>query len=230
MTQLHDQIKTRGYWRIIIRPVTFEDRRINTLAKCKELVRECSVQYRGWDYPHFDTNEGPTNGLDCVEQSCGWLSHLEIWRYWQSGQFAHVFGLWEDWLELRTIGTDWEVSPGETLSVLSAVYLCTEVYEFAARLTMADALGAECKITIELHNTMNRRLSMFNPARDLSGEYRTALSSIPYSCQITAAKLVADPRSPALEHAAWIMERFNWEPFPRSIFRKDQENLIRGRA
>ena len=50
LTTIHET----GYWRVILYPSTFEPRRISTLSKCWNVVRESAVSLRGWDYPHVD--------------------------------------------------------------------------------------------------------------------------------------------------------------------------------
>jgi hypothetical protein len=129
LSDILQKIKLRGYWEVIIRPTEFIDNRIESLSKCKEVVRELSVRLRGWDYPHFDNNNPPTSGIDYVEQSVDWQHKVELWRFYQSGQFLHYFGMWEDWQDQSTIwGSRLTNKPGEILSIISAVYSLTEIY------------------------------------------------------------------------------------------------------
>ena len=154
MSDILQKIKTQGYWEVIIRPTEFIDNRLESLAKCKETVRELSVRLRGWDYPHIDHNNPPTCGIDYVEQGVDWQYKVEFWRYYQSGQFIHYAGMWEDWQDQSTIWSNKiESKPGEILSIVSAVYSLTEIYEFASRLALKGYLGKNCKISVSLHGT-----------------------------------------------------------------------------
>jgi hypothetical protein len=63
-----EKIKSRGYWKVVIRSSIFLEDRIRELSLCKKLVRDNKVRLRGWDYPHYDREIEPDSGLDYVEQ------------------------------------------------------------------------------------------------------------------------------------------------------------------
>jgi len=94
-----EKIKSKGYWKIVIRPSTFVEKRILSLKECVDIIRDNKVLLRGWDYPHYDLSKNPPPGENYVEQFFCWedYGHLEAWRYFQSGQFAHYLAVWEDW-------------------------------------------------------------------------------------------------------------------------------------
>jgi hypothetical protein len=48
------KIHTRGYWHVVIRPTSFEEKHIPDYADLFPIVEKHSVQLRGWDYPHVD--------------------------------------------------------------------------------------------------------------------------------------------------------------------------------
>lgn len=230
MNDTLNRIKTRGYWDVNIRPTEFLDNRIEGLGKCKELVRDLSVRFRGWDYPHFDVNSPPTNGIDYVEQSIDWQDKLEFWRYYQSGQFVHYFAMWEDWQDQRTLwGASIASKPGELLSIIGAVYLFTEIYEFASRLALKGCLGKNCRISVTAHGTKERVLTMLDPGRLLFESYRSALDSIPRDITVPSDKLIANSAELALDHAVWLFQRFNWDNVPRAVLQQDQRKLIERR-
>src|SRR5438093_8765937 len=100
MSPLLDKIKSHGHWRVVIRPFTFKKTRISEIKRLLPLLEKASVQLRGWDFPHIDRNDPPTIGLDYIGQECDWEDILEIWRFYQSGQFVHISGMRYDWLDL----------------------------------------------------------------------------------------------------------------------------------
>jgi hypothetical protein len=231
LNDIFEKLKTRGYWEVSIRPTEFMDNRIESLAKSKEIVRELSVQFRGWDYPHFDTNNPPTSGIDYVEQSLDWQDKIEFWRYYQSGQFIHYFGMWEDWQDQSTIWSYKPISkPGEILSIIGAVYRFTEIYEFASRLALRGYLGKTCKLSISLYGTKGRRLIMLEPGRLLSADYRSSLDVIPYNISITTENLIGKSAELALDHVVWVFQRFNWDYVPRAVLQEDQTKFIERRV
>src|ERR1043166_6582061 len=97
--EVEKKIRSRGYWRVVIRPSSFIAERAR-LRDLEQIARDTVVQLRGWDYPHFP-RDGVTRGNDFIEAltDSGWIQHIELWRLYQSGQFVHLFAMREDWLE-----------------------------------------------------------------------------------------------------------------------------------
>ena len=106
---LLDLIKSRGHWRVEIRPTRFVPNRVERIAELYPLVERLSVRFRGWDYPHMDSRNGPHIDKDWVGQEFAWAHYKEIWRLYQSGKFIHVFALSEDWRDESDV---WPAPPG----------------------------------------------------------------------------------------------------------------------
>jgi hypothetical protein len=224
MNRIIEKIKSRGYWRVVIRPSKFENARIE-LSHCKELVRDNAVRLRGWDYPHYDIETGPNCGLDYVEQFTDWQDHIEGWRLYQSGQFIHYVALWEDWEELSPWGQSRTIPQKESLSIISTVYLLTEIYEFASRLGAKGVLGNSCEIQITLSNTKDRKLKI-DPRRPLFAEYQTSLNEIPIPLKLATVDLMSSSAELSLKHIVMLFQRFNWLDVQADIFREDQRKLF----
>src|SRR6266705_1094268 len=165
-TDLGNEIRSRGYWRVNVRPTVFIPERV-ALRKLEAITRDSIVQLRGWDYPHFP-REGVTRGNDFIEGAteAAFISHLEVWRLYQSGQFIHLFSMREDWVEGTPLPGLGNVKPGELLSLESTLYTITEIFLFAARLAQRMALGPEIVVEYALHGLASRKLETFNPERD----------------------------------------------------------------
>ena len=156
-TETMSDIKSRGFWRVMLRPALFQADRIPSLSDCKKLVADCKVSLRGWDYPHYDT---VISGRDYIWSDTNWGSKKEVWRFYQSGQFANYFACPEDWWKEDPI-TSWEAKQyvsGYGLEVLMALFRLTEIYEFAARLTQKGAFGDELTLSVRLQGMLGRRL------------------------------------------------------------------------
>src|SRR6266571_644849 len=121
-TDLGNEIRSRGYWRVNVRPTVFIPERV-ALRELEAITRDSIVQLRGWDYPHFP-REGVTRGNDFIEGAteAAFISHLEVWRLYQSGQFIHLFSMREDWVEGTPLPGLGNVKPGELLSWESPLY------------------------------------------------------------------------------------------------------------
>ncbi len=230
MHPIMEKIKSRGHWKIIIRPSAFMQNQIPELSRCKTLIRDNKVQLRGWDYPHYDMNAEINTGLDYVEQLSEFLDHIEAWRFYQSGQFIHYKALWEDWFEARTnIGQQQKNLPNESLSIIGTVYLLTEIYEFASRLGAKGILGDSCEIHITLFNTMNRKLKMFDSRRLFFDEYKTTLGEIPRSVSLKTTDLIGRSSELSLEHSVWLFQRFNWDDIKTETLKENQMELLEKR-
>src|SRR5216117_1721135 len=164
--ELEKKIRSRGYWRVVIRPSGFIAERAR-LRDLEQIARDSVVQLRGWDYPHFP-KEGVTRGNDFIEAltDVEWLSHIELWRLYQSGQFVHLFAMREDWVEGTSLPGLGNVKRGTLLSYESTLYTITEIFLFAGRLAQRMALGPDVVVEYGLYNLQNRRLETFNPGRD----------------------------------------------------------------
>src|SRR5258707_6537898 len=143
MSTTIEDIISRGYWRLIVRPTRFNEVREESLVALDRIVREKSVRLRGWDFPHYDNEKATAPGRDFIEQEINWHHHKEKWRLYQSGQFILLRSLWEDWEDQALISSaakSWV--PGKELWVLSTIFTLAELCEFAARLAVIP-LGGE---------------------------------------------------------------------------------------
>lgn len=227
------KIKSRGYWRVVIRPTEFNKQLIPSLAECSRLLYEAKVSLRGWDYPHID-RDGPTNGLDWVECSTDALEIYEYWRFYQSGQFAHLFNCREDWVAPPQLGVvSWKKLPPSSavLSILSTLYRITEIYEFAARLASKKVIPYRLSVEIELHGMKDRTLVLTDPMRaPLLELYTCKVDSLPQPARVVStAELLERSSEFALESIIWFFERFNWRDIPTDILRNDQRKLLERR-
>lgn len=218
MKETINRIRELGHWEIRLRPGLYKKERIASLSECKQIIDENKVSYRGWDYPHYDRRSGPSTKLDHVEQITQFMSHCEYWRYSQSGQFYHLTALWEDI----------EYTPGERLSIVSTIWTLTEIYEFAARLSVKGYLGELAAIDVTLHCGIGRTLAYFDSGRHLFDRYASEVENMPRGQEISAGRLSGSAPELAIDHAVWLFDRFNWS-VPRKALERDQERLLTGR-
>ncbi|MGD9893272.1 MAG: hypothetical protein AB7R89_31150 [Dehalococcoidia bacterium] len=220
-----------GYWRVLIRPTVFEERRIPTLSACWRIVEEAKVRLRGWDYPHIDRHER-IPGNDWIQSGSTFANHVELWRFFQSGQFLHHLSLRED----RTPpggsvgGNPAPIVTGEPrqLSVLSTLYSITEILVFARNLAYREVLEPAADITIELHGMEGRILTApFD--RDLHDRYQATTDVICWHETLPAATLLATATDLALDATVHVFERFGWEEPPRAVLAEDHRRLLERR-
>jgi len=227
------KIKSRGYWKVIIRPTQFNKERLS-LQGCRQIVQECKVMLRGWDYPHISSRHPPhIGGVDYVESLTDWNGHKELWRMYQSGQFVHLFGCHEDWLgepiPIFAPSRYSHIKPGSVLGVIMTLYSVTEVYEFASRLAQKNLFEGAAFLSITLHGMENRKLTFFESGRLLFDDYICFINDLQQEKTIAVNELLGRGYEMALDHTLWILERFNWTSPPREILKEDQKKFLEGR-
>jgi hypothetical protein len=134
-------IKSRGYWRVLIRPSKYVRDRILSINKCEQLIKQTKVSIRGWDFPHMERNL--VYEKDYIESATEFHDMLEFWRIYKSGQFIFYSGFMEDWFQERVghIATSgWNRSPMSSLDIILTLFRMTEVYEFTARFIEANQI------------------------------------------------------------------------------------------
>ncbi len=237
MTQeLLKKIKSRGYWRVSIRPTEFEPDRISIIA-CDQIVRDSTVSLRGWDYPHYPTQEFDYQGLytydNYVESRTDWQRYKEIWRMYQSAQFIQYLGLREDWLDEDGWHADGEagIEPKSVLGMVGTIYTITEVYEFLKRLVSNGLYEQGASVEISLKNTENRQIVIFErPRGRLYEDYVTSAQEINVPKKLlTADELVEDSNELAINAVQHLFERFGWKNQPVDVFVGDQVKLLEKR-
>ena len=129
--RLIEKITSRGYWRVVIRPTEFSAERVKDIAALGPLVAANVVSLRGWNFPHV-ARTGSSIGPDFIENQSEWNGYLEVWRFFQSGQFYVLRGMRSDWML---------EDHGKLLWTVHALYTFTEIFEFAARLATTAAGG-----------------------------------------------------------------------------------------
>ena len=219
MSELLEKIRSRGYWKVIIRPATFVEKRVADRSALLPILEKTSVDLKGWSFPHIDSFQRLDTGSDWIGQELSWDSINELWRFYQSGQFVHYFGMPEDWN-----GHD-----NQMLGVADIVLRFTEIFEFAARLAFADVIDDVTRMEITVANVGERLLKL----REYGFEKATWIpraneSEMLYKKDLSRSELVAETRELSLDPALELLRRFQWNP-GIDIVRDFQGELLRKR-
>ena len=154
-----DLLRTRGYWRVAIRPTSFEEHHIPDYSELFSIVQKNSVRLQGWDYPHIDDRTPQFTGANWVGQEINWQDEIEVWRFYTSGQFIHYFAIAGEW---RDKSSFWRAEPGwkpgQVLYYIPTVYSILEIFEFASRLALSPAGADSMHVAIELEGLSGRRI------------------------------------------------------------------------
>lgn len=226
MSEILERIRSRGYWKVIIRPGTFIEDRVSNISDLHPLLQRISVQLRGWDFPHLDFNSPLQTDKDWIQQESEWEEYLELWRFYQSGQFVDFVGLDEDWRDNSTLAhipNGWK--PGAFLDVEEIVFQFTEFFEFASRLALTEAGDEHMHIEITISALDGRTLRFERGQRPFRQKKTASISELPYKVDLSRTQLVVERRELALKPAVELFRRFGWDPSVE-ILRDIQERSL----
>lgn len=212
MSELLQKAKSRGHWKVVIRPEEFREHRVPDLSALSDIISRATVTFRGWDFPHANGHDGHDIGIDWIGQEIDWSEHVETWRLYQSGQFAFFGTIPDDWQDQSFFSSPerrWE--PGAYLPVMDTIFRLTEVYEFAARLAMSEAGGDTMRVSVTLVGLQDRTLRMDHANRSgFSYPRKCTIPEFPYSVPVPRDQLVAEATELALQNANELFVRFHW--------------------
>ena len=150
------EIKSKGHWRVVIRPFPYKGR-VPSVTDLQGILQRTSVQIRGgWDFPHVERSRRPRVGTDYIEQAVnlegGDLPDIkEFWRFYQSGQFIYFGGFLLDWTRSTRSWTEQPpVDPCRhpLLSAGDIVCRYAEFMEFASALSLSEAGSSRIGVEI----------------------------------------------------------------------------------
>lgn len=230
------------HWRVNFRPAEYTKELISSLGKCFDIIEKNKVRFRGWDYPHLsnkDANRG--QGNNWIASWSDFMGQYEYWRFYQSGQFLHLFSVrevtetrWREKLEsdlhshLSPMGDEIALDkiPG-FISIINFIYNVTEIFEFAARLCQANIYSGKIEIIIELKGIKGFALSA--PwERAWHSYYAANENTLSFSSEFESDELLATSKESALKSIIWFFERFGWMDPSENMISHDQDKLIKG--
>ncbi|HEY1269787.1 MAG TPA: hypothetical protein VGH16_21185 [Candidatus Binatia bacterium] len=228
------------HWRVNIRPTTYRENLIPSLSKCFEVVEQTKVRLRGWDYPHLSSRSTQRGqGANWIASWSNAFGHNEYWRFYQSGQFLHLFSVREHsetdfHAHLEKVSRthhylqepNWPSVKGY-ISLLNFVYTVTEIFEFGARLSEKDIYQGDIEFRIDLRDIAGFLLTV-EANRAWHSCYQSSEDHLGNTWMIRSDVLIAESAKKSLDAIVWFFERFGWMNPPIEALRSDQEQLIKG--
>ena len=213
MSALLEKIRSRGYWKVVIRPTTFIEKRVHEKSTLGHLLGKTSVSIKGWDFPHVDDFREFDTGSDWIGQEIEWNPILELWRFYQSGQFVHYSRIAEDWRYSSSRYLPSQASRGDVyLDVKEVVLRFTEIFEFSARLSFTEVGDTGTHLEIALANFGNY---LIRTTSHPGMPYQICQAHMPetkYKTDLSSAELVTNRGELALKAALEFFRCFKWDP------------------
>jgi len=230
---IRERLKASSHWKVVIRPTVFDPELIRELPDCWRIIEPCAVSLRGWDYPHVDRSDRG-NGKDWIESWCDFMDIQEYWRFYQSGQFVHLFSFREDrWpnamqnaVRRALVKVPIGQEPTGCMDVTEAVFRLTEIYEFASRLTQKLVLDQPVSITVELAKVRSRILTALDFNKAWWGYYPSTEQVLTHPRDVSVSELIGGSAQLAIDTAIWFFHRFQWNDPNRAVLQSDQQKLL----
>ena len=210
-SEVATEIQSRGYWTMVLHPASYKAELIRDIGTLQTVVRSCSVDFSGWNFPHISPHETPALMLDWVEHETNWWNHIERWAFFQSGLFWYQSGYEFDWLER----VEWSNpnplwKPNDFFGVNGVIRKLTEMFEFSSRLLSSEAYAGVENVCLRItaHKLRGRSLSMEDPRRHIWNTYTANIENFPYDCTFSRIELITNAREFALDLADQIFKRF----------------------
>lgn len=231
------------HWRVNFRPSDYNGNRISSLGDCYKIIEKTKLSLRGWDYPHLSQESSERgHGNNWIASWSSFMGHIEYWRFYQSGQFLHLFSvreatepvwkkkLLEDMQSHLSYRRDinWDNVPG-FISTTNLIYKLTEVFEFAARLCETGIYKGPVEIKTEIHGIKSFVLTA-DWNRLWRDYYAASENVLRYHVQVSSDDLLANSTEITLNSIRWFFERFGWMNPSDEAIRRDVDNLLKGRT
>ena len=233
------EIRSGPHWEVVVHPSRFQRERIPVLKRCWEAIEQAQVALLpGRQYPRIELESDSGNDWIGSGATRDYYLH-EYWRMYQSGQFTHWFTFLDDVDGLDSLH-EWDERapsfkpegfiPNGYLNVDGALYPCTEVFEFTARLMAAGVLDEAPLVQISMHGVKNRVLTP--GARGMPAatpDYATA-DTLERVWQLAGPGTYSAAARLAREATLWFFERFGCHDFPEESLKREQDEFLAKRG
>ena len=209
------KLQSKGYWEVSLKPSTFNPKKFSR-EQCKEIIQKCQVRLRGWYYPTIGNKlEEFYAGENYFAGVVDYSSHIEAWRFYQSGQFVHYHAFWEDWEK----GISWRIGfrpdydEKQVLKVngiILTLYTVAEIYQLASNFIKENVFVDKFTISMILHDTQGRSLALSDPMRMLYKDYKCMIDTIKFEKEYDVKSFDENIHSNVMEVVLDIFYSFNW--------------------
>ena len=220
MSEILEKILSRGYWRVVIRPYSVTENRETRVPDTNALhhiLERTAVERRAWGFPKLYNLTLPEFGSDWIGHEVDWHHHVELWRFYQSGQFIHYSGIEQDWRNQSTLwppDDDWQ--PGAVLNAGDALLRIDEVFELASRLVFTQAGDDAMHFEISVHGIEGRDLEPSirrgGPVHPYPYKLKASVKEWSYKVGLWQIQVMGDSKEQALQPAVELFKCFGWEP------------------
>ncbi len=229
-----EKIKSRGYWRILISPISHKVRFKQT-TDCFQFIEKNFVDIDGLTFP-FYTGLSVAKDESLIKEyfseyalcSADYGSIKEYWRLYRSGQFIHFTGILDDWWQDDVFQRSYltSIKPFERISYNQSIMLTvTQVFDFMNRMCSYDIYNEGLSINMQIHKLHNR--SLWFPDNRMFLQLKPSKENI-FTEEKTFSKedLIIRHRDLSIDVLLRIYELFNWHPSADQL-KTYQEKMVK---
>ncbi len=198
------------------------------------------MHLRGWDYPHIGKDGEHSRGNNFIASWSNFMGHREYWRFWQSGQFLHLFSVREftepdfkNDLESSMkmfLSHNNQINWGEIkgyIEFVNSIYIFTEIFEFASRLCRNNIY--ENYLTFDISITgINNFILASDRTRDWHSLYKYGEDIISGTWNIDSEELSMNSSQLSREKILWFFDKFGFNP-SMDLIKEIQGNFLSGK-
>ena len=230
MSELLEKIRSRGYWKVIIRPADLVENRIENPDALYRILDNSAarIRHRWFGFPHIQWESETRRGKDWIGQEFQWGRYLELWRFYQSGQFIAYRGLYGDWADhAPALPVPAEADLRACLEAEDALLQLTEVFQLAVSLTFTAAAADCVHLAASLHNLEGRQLVLQRGAArpdTIATAAPSAVAEFVYRREFPKITLAIQSKELAQQAAGELFRHFDWHP-PARLLQDLQANF-----
>jgi hypothetical protein len=185
-----------------------DDLRVEHSKELLSIIEKSAIDLGGWRFPYISDHPGElTDGQrhrdeDSVRQVHRWEHHLEVWRFYRSGQLALATSLGWDW---RYESGWWPVREGEkwtpnsSIGIGHIVQMLLQTFVFAGRIAESAAGDERMDIEVVLAPTKGRELFSDFPGRMLRPGYKADIDPYPAAVRTLSDGIIGQPLDPLIK-------------------------------
>lgn len=239
-SELPVDVLSDPHWRVNLIPSKYNNTSIPTLKECKKIIEKNSLHLRGWDYPHIGNEDEQSRGNNYIDSWSDFFGAREYWRFWQSGQFLHLFSVREFSEpsfkeELKSSmkmflshnkRINWEDIKG-FISFVNSIYIFTEIFEFASRLSRSNIYENYLTLDISVSG-INKFILSSDRSRDWHNLYQYGEDIISGTWNIDSEELSMNSSKLSREKILWFFDKFGFYP-SMDLIKEIQGNFLSGK-
>ena len=210
------------YWELLSYPEGYISSRLKDQKEIKTLVKESTVNLRGWPFPVIESPAEVFNTQDGIESNWSNLDEIESCRFFKSGLF-----FWRSYQLKDEVDSNHQA---KILCFISAIYQITEYFIFLSRFYNSFEASENIVIELTASGLQSRKLVLSDwrvPGLHHRSYYTAGENQYFFRKTVSTAELSASFKELASEAIQGLFLLFNMENMTPETIATWQNKLIK---